>query len=205
MWCKFKQSPCKNNRQILSPGGIGRLCTTKCRNGGCLSHSVVMSETPPAGSSRPWQRLGLPTARICPLQQATCARNPGSAKSGSNKSSLPDESSRLTCDIARDHRNTWDLSHKHGYPYYGAARQEIVLSELSRLRENLRRSGKSFEIALRLRPAKKWIDQNALTGLAAYGLQYQGSIKPLEKFDAESRRGGSQFTHRGLARILTHS
>ena len=33
MWCKFKQSPCKNKRQILSPGGIGRLCTTKCRNG----------------------------------------------------------------------------------------------------------------------------------------------------------------------------
>ena len=100
---------------------------------------------------------------------------------------MPDESPRLTCDIARDHRNTWDLSHKHGYPYYGAARQEIVLSELSRLRENLRRSGKGFEIALRLRPAKKWIDQNALTGLAACGLQYQGSIKPLEKFDAESR------------------
>ena len=84
-------------------------------------------------------------------------------------------------------RNTWKLEHKHGYPYYGAARQEVILSELPRLRDNLRRVGKGFEIALRFRPARNWHDRKAIPALEQFGLNYQGSIPPLEKFDNESR------------------
>ena len=71
--------------------------------------------------------------------------------------------------------------------YYGRDRQEVLLSQISKIPARLKKVGSRYELAIRVRPAKQWDDEYASSALAEYGLVYCGSIEPLATFDAESR------------------
>ena len=152
----------------------------------------------PPGSTRLWELLGRLTARNCPLHQATSAEIRGCVQNRTgnlanhvlnrNHAVLEVEKRGVMTEMYGGPRNVrFQLDKMVARDYYGRDRQEVLLSQISKIPARLKKVGSRYELAIRVRPAKQWDDEYASSALAEYGLVYCGSIEPLATFDAESR------------------